>query len=56
MFSVGKQVVLEMTGTQYDGKRAMVVEKENSGLFKVQLLELDNFGKTLVVSKYQVKD
>lgn len=56
MCAVGNEVVLKMDGTQYDGNRAMVIEKDNVGFMKVQVLEMDNFGKILMISKYQVKD
>ena len=56
MCVVGKQVVLDLSGTQYDGNRAMVVEKDEMGFLKVQVLETDNLGKMLTVSKYQLKD
>lgn len=56
MCYVGKEVVLELKGTEYDGNRAMVVEQNDVGFLKVQVLELDKFGKMLTVSKYQLKD
>lgn len=56
MCYVGKEVVLELNGTEYDGNRAMVVEQDDMGFLKVQLLEVNNFGKVLTVSKYQLKD
>lgn len=56
MCIVGKQVVLELDGTEYDGNRAMVMEQNDMGFLKVQVLEVDNFGKMLTVSKYQLKD
>ncbi len=56
MCVVGKQVVLDMDGTQYDGNRAMVVEQNEMGLLKVQVLEVQDFGKMLTISKYHLKD
>lgn len=56
MSMVGNQVVLELNGTEYDGNRAMVVEQNEIGFLKVRVLEVDNFGKMLTVSKYQLKD
>lgn len=56
MCYVGKQVVLELDGTKYNENRAMVVEQNELGFLKVQVLETDNFGTVLTVSKYQLKD
>lgn len=56
MCMVGNQVVLELDGTEYDGNRAMVFEQNEMGFLKVRILEVENFGKTLIVSKYQLKD
>lgn len=56
MCAVEKEVVLNMSGTEYDGNRAMIIEKQEMGFMKVQILELENFGKVLTITKYQLKD
>lgn len=55
MCYVGKQVVLDLDGTEYDNNRAMVVEQNEMGFLKVRLLEEDNFGQVVTVTKYQLK-
>lgn len=56
MCTVGKEIVIDMNGTPYDGNRAMVIEKNDMGFLKVQLMEMENFGKKLTITKYNVKD
>jgi hypothetical protein len=55
MSMVGKQVILKLNGTKYDENRALVLEQNEIGLLKIQILEKDNFVQVLTLTQYNLK-
>lgn len=56
MSMIGKQVILKMQDMPHDDVWALVMEENEFGFLKVRLLESDDIGKVITISKYQIKD
>lgn len=56
MCIVGDKVVIELPDTKYNGNHAIVIEKNDVGLMKVCIFDIENFGQKLIVTKYQLRD